>query len=80
VTHSCTATRPGHSGKPESGDLTSLEVRSDGSAYLVTTTDAFTKDELLAGNKTALMLHGTEDGSMGGMATGRVACGVIGTD
>ena len=55
---------PGHTGKPESGDLTSLEVRSDGSGYLVTTTDAFTRDELLAGNKTALMLHGTEDGGM----------------
>src|SRR5262249_20273809 len=26
---------PGHTAKPESGDLTSLEVRSDGSAYLV---------------------------------------------
>ena len=71
---------PGHTGKPESGDLTSLEVRSDGSAYLVTTTDAFTRDELLAGNKTALMLHGPEDGGMGDMATGRVACGVIGTE
>src|SRR5271166_4563629 len=58
---------PGHTGKPESGDLTSLEVRQDGSAYLVTTTDTFTRDELLAGNKTALMLHGTEDGGMGGM-------------
>ena len=31
---------PGHTGKPESGDLASLEVRQDGSAYLVTTTDA----------------------------------------
>jgi superoxide dismutase, Cu-Zn family len=71
---------PGHTGKPESGDLTSLEVRSDGSAYLVTTTDAFTRDELLAGNKTALMLHGPEEGGMGGMETGRVACGVIGTE
>jgi Cu-Zn family superoxide dismutase len=70
---------PGHTGKPESGDLTSLEVRSDGSAYLVTTTDAFTRDDLLAGNKTALMLHGTEDSSMPGMAMDRVACGVIGT-
>jgi Cu-Zn family superoxide dismutase len=66
---------PGHTGKPESGDLTSLEVRQDGSAYLVTTTDAFTRDELLAGNKTALMLHGP-DGS--DMAMDRVACGVIG--
>jgi superoxide dismutase, Cu-Zn family len=66
---------PGHTGKPESGDLTSLEVRSDGSAYLVTTTDSFTRDELLTGNKTALMLHGP-DGS--DMAMDRVACGVIG--
>jgi Cu-Zn family superoxide dismutase len=66
---------PGHTGKPESGDLTSLEVRQDGSAYLVTTTDAFNREELLAGNKTALMLHGA-DGS--DMAMDRVACGVIG--
>ncbi len=67
---------PGHPGKPESGDLTSLEVRQDGSAYLVTTTDAVTRDDLLGPNKTALMLHGTEysDGAME-----RVACGVIGT-
>jgi superoxide dismutase, Cu-Zn family len=73
---------PGHTGKPESGDLTSLEVRSDGSAYLVTTTDAFTRDDLLAGNRTALMLHGTEDSSMpgmAGMAAERIACGVINT-
>ena len=73
---------PGHTGKPESGDLTNLEVRSDGSAYLVTTTDAFTRDDLLTGNKTALMLHGTDDSSMpgmAGMAAERVACGVIGT-
>jgi Cu-Zn family superoxide dismutase len=66
---------PGHTGKPESGDLTSLEVRQDGSAYLVTTTDGFTRDQLLAGDKTALMLHGA-DGS--DMAMDRVACGVIG--
>ncbi len=67
---------PGHTGKPESGDLTSLEVRQDGSAYLVTTTDAFTRDDLLAGNKTALMLHGVENSDQ---AMERVACGVIGT-
>jgi Cu-Zn family superoxide dismutase len=67
---------PGHTGKPESGDLTSLEVRGDGSAYLVTTTDAFTKDDLLAGNKTALIVHGA-DNSDNPME--RVACGVIGT-
>ncbi|MEE6176890.1 superoxide dismutase family protein [Mycobacterium sp. 050134] len=67
---------PGHTGMPESGDLTALEVRQDGSGYLVTTTDAFTRDDLLAGTKTALMLHGIEntDGALE-----RVACGVIGT-
>lgn len=66
---------PGHTGKPESGDLASLEVRQDGSAYLVTTTDAFTRDGLLAGDKTALMLHGAQDTDT---AMDRVACGVIG--
>jgi Cu-Zn family superoxide dismutase len=66
---------PGHTGLPESGDLTSLEVRQDGSAYLVTTSDAFTRDQLLAGDKTALMIHGVQntDG-----AADRIACGVIG--
>ncbi|OBJ17649.1 superoxide dismutase [Mycobacterium colombiense] len=67
---------PGHTGKPESGDLASLEVRQDGSAYLVTTTDSFNRDDLLAGNKTALMLHGAQDTEN---AMDRVACGVIGT-
>lgn len=67
---------PGHTGKPESGDLASLEVRQDGSAYLVTTTDSFNRDDLLAGNKTALMLHGAQDSEN---AMDRVACGVIGT-
>jgi superoxide dismutase, Cu-Zn family len=67
---------PGHTGMPESGDLTSLEVRQDGSAYLVTTTDAFNRDGLLAGNKTALMLHGPDNSDN---AMDRVACGVIGT-
>ena len=67
---------PGHTGEPDSGDLTSLEVRQDGSAYLVTTTDAFTRDELLAGNKTALMIHAAATSAM---PMERVACGVIGT-
>lgn len=67
---------PGHTGKPESGDLTSLEVRSDGSAYLVTTTDAFTRDVLVGGEGKALMLHGAEYSDN---AMDRVACGVIGT-
>ncbi|BBY37897.1 superoxide dismutase [Cu-Zn] [Mycobacterium mantenii] len=67
---------PGHTGKPESGDLASLQVRQDGSAYLVTTTDSFNRDDLLAGNKTALMLHGAQDTEN---AMDRIACGVIGT-
>jgi len=52
---------PGHEGEPSSGDLTSLEVRKDGGALLVTTTDAFTKDELLAGQGTAIMIHAGAD-------------------
>ncbi|ORW28812.1 superoxide dismutase [Mycobacterium paraense] len=67
---------PGHTGMPESGDLSTLEVRQDGSAYLVTTTDAFTRDQLLAGDKTALMIHGAQN-TEGAMD--RIACGVIGT-
>ncbi|OBK44932.1 superoxide dismutase [Mycobacterium sp. 1081908.1] len=66
---------PGHSGMPESGDLTMLEVRQDGSAYLVTTSDAFTRDQLLAGDKTALMIHGAQNTDQ---AMDRIACGVIG--
>ncbi|MGB7145170.1 superoxide dismutase family protein [Mycobacterium sp.] len=67
---------PGHTGEPPRGDLTSLEVRQDGAAYLVTTTDAFTRDDLLAGSKTALLLHGAEHSPD---AEKRFACGVIGT-
>lgn len=51
----------GHSGHPSSGDLSSLQVRSDGSAKLVTTTDAFTADELLSGTKTAIVIHEKAD-------------------
>ncbi|MCW2515715.1 MAG: superoxide dismutase, partial [Mycobacterium sp.] len=43
----------GKTGHPSSGDLSSLQVRSDGSATLVTTTDAFTAADLQAGAKTA---------------------------
>jgi superoxide dismutase, Cu-Zn family len=52
---------PGHTGHPASGDLTSLQVRSDGSATLVTASDAFTAQDLLAGEKTALMIHQDAD-------------------
>jgi Cu-Zn family superoxide dismutase len=68
---------PGHSGHPASGDLPALQVRQDGAALLVTTTDAVTKDELLAGAGTALMLHDAEHSDD---AENRVACGVIGAD
>jgi superoxide dismutase, Cu-Zn family len=52
---------PGHTGDPESGDLTSLQVRKDGEALLVTTTDAFTKADLLAGAGTAIVIHAGAD-------------------
>ncbi|KLO27492.1 superoxide dismutase [Mycolicibacter heraklionensis] len=52
---------PGHSEHPQSGDLTSLQVRSDGSGLLVTTTDAFTKAELLAGDGTSIIIHADDD-------------------
>jgi Cu-Zn family superoxide dismutase len=48
---------PGHTGHPASGDLTSLQVRSDGSAKLVTTTDAFTKADLTGPEGSALIIH-----------------------
>ncbi|MCG7596642.1 superoxide dismutase[Cu-Zn] [Mycobacterium sp. C3-094] len=52
---------PGHSGHPASGDLASLQVREDGSAKLVTTTDAFTADQLLDGAGTAIIIHEKAD-------------------
>jgi Cu-Zn family superoxide dismutase len=52
---------PGHSGHPASGDLTSLQVREDGTAELVTTTDAFTAEDLEAGAKTSIIIHEKAD-------------------
>jgi superoxide dismutase, Cu-Zn family len=52
---------PGHSGMPESGDLTSLQVRKDGVGMLVTTTDAFAMEDLLTGEKTAIVIHAAAD-------------------
>ncbi|MCX8563209.1 superoxide dismutase family protein [Mycolicibacterium mucogenicum] len=52
---------PGHTGYPMSGDLASLQVKADGTGSLVTTTDAFTAEQLLAGNKTALIIHEKAD-------------------
>ncbi|BBX64974.1 superoxide dismutase [Cu-Zn] [Mycobacterium saskatchewanense] len=77
----------GHTGEPASGDLSSLQVRKDGTGELVTSTDAFAMEDLLTGEKTAIIIHAgadnaapTPDGMT--MTTGdpgkRVACGVIG--
>ncbi|MDG4663387.1 superoxide dismutase family protein [Mycobacterium sp. 236(2023)] len=51
----------GHSGHPASGDLSSLQVREDGSAKLVTTTDAFTAADLMNGGGTAIVIHEKAD-------------------
>ena len=50
------ANHPGHA-----GDLSSLQVRGDGTALLVTTTSAFTKDQLLADPGTAIIIHSGAD-------------------
>lgn len=52
---------PGHDGNPQSGDLTSLQVRQDGSSLLVTTTDAFSRNDLVSGDKTAIIIHEDDD-------------------
>lgn len=53
--------KTGHTAHPASGDLASLQVRQDGSAKLVTTTDAFTAEDLLGGAKTAIIIHEKAD-------------------
>jgi len=50
------AEHPGHA-----GDLSSLQVRPDGTAMLVTTSSAFTKDQLLAAPGTAIIIHAGAD-------------------
>jgi superoxide dismutase, Cu-Zn family len=42
---------------PASGDLTPLNVRSDGSGKVVATTDAFTQDDLKGPEGSALIIH-----------------------
>jgi Cu-Zn family superoxide dismutase len=51
----------GKTGHPASGDLTSLQVREDGSAEVVTTTDAFTAEDLTGGQGTAIIIHEKAD-------------------
>ena len=67
--------------EPAAGDLTLLQVRKDGSGTLVTTTDAFAMQDLLTGDKTAIIINaGAENPA--NITTGepgkRLACGVIG--
>jgi len=50
------AAHPGHE-----GDLSSLQVGQDGSAQLVTTTDAFDVDALLDADGSAVMVHAGPD-------------------
>lgn len=69
-----------HTGYPASGDLTALQVRSDGSAKLVTTSNSFTAADLRSSSGSALILHQSVD-NLGGGPTAesnkRIACGVI---
>src|SRR4029079_8366509 len=70
---------PNHTGYPASGDLTSLQVRPDGSAKLVTTTSGFTAADLRNSSGTSLVVHqnpGNFNGDSGESGK-RIACGVI---
>ena len=48
---------PGHTGEPASGALPPMQVRKDGSGTMMTTTDAFAMEDLLTGQKTAIIIH-----------------------
>ena len=52
----------GQGGHPNhAGDLTSLQVRGDGTALLVTTTNAFNQADLVQGDGTAIIIHANAD-------------------
>ncbi len=52
----------GQGGHPNhAGDMASLQVRGDGSAMLVTTTNALDKADLLSGDGTAIIIHAGSD-------------------
>ncbi|MCV7444718.1 superoxide dismutase family protein [Mycobacterium paraense] len=71
---------PGHTGYPASGDLTALQVRSDGSAKLVTTSNSFTAADLRSSSGTALVIHQSADNlgsAPAGESSKHIACGVI---
>jgi len=64
----------------QNSPLVPLQVRGDGTGMLVTTTDAFKEDELLDGDKSAIVIYDKSD-TIAADATGgaakRVACGVL---
>ncbi len=52
----------GEGGHPNhAGDLASLQVRGDGTALLVTTTNAFDRADLVEGDGTAIIIHAGPD-------------------
>lgn len=52
----------GQGGHPNhAGDLAPLQVRGDGTAMLVTTTNAFDKADLVSGDGTAIIIHAGAD-------------------
>ncbi|WP_081622401.1 superoxide dismutase family protein [Jongsikchunia kroppenstedtii] len=63
----------GHTGMPESGILVPIFVDANGKGQTVTTTDAFTVDQI---NGKSIMIHAGD--GMPGSSEARVACGVIG--
>jgi Cu-Zn family superoxide dismutase len=68
----------GHTGQPASGDLPPLLVRSDGSGKLVTTTDAFTADQLKGPEGSSIVLHqGSDLAGSSSTSDQRIACGVL---
>jgi superoxide dismutase, Cu-Zn family len=69
-----------HTGFPASGDLTALQVRSDGSAKLVTTTNLLTAANLRNSSGSALIVHQSADNLSSAPtdeSNKRIACGVI---
>ncbi|OBA63062.1 superoxide dismutase [Mycobacterium sp. 1100029.7] len=70
---------PDHNGFPASGDLTALQVRSDGSAKLVTTTNLFTAADLRNSSGSSLVVHQSAADLTGASTSEskRIACGVI---
>ena len=67
-------------GSGPNSPLVPLQIRGDGTGMLVTTTDAFKEDELLDGDKSAIVIYDKSD-TIAADATGgaakRVACGVL---